>query len=183
MTLPFPLSGSTLITGPSNVGKTRLTSRALENWVAEEGPGGVVVFEFGPEVVRDGRILGGRLTRFTTIPDDAFHGVLEANAPRAQSETPEEAVALAADNADRAAEIFETAPADPRAVFVNDATIPFQHERGDLDRFLGYCGRSECAVLNALESEELGIDDPVSRRERDVLDRFELWADRTIRLS
>ena len=35
--LPFPLAGSTLVTGPSNVGKTRLTYRALVDWVEQIG--------------------------------------------------------------------------------------------------------------------------------------------------
>ena len=178
-----PLRGSTVITGPSNVGKTRLTARALDAWVAEHGPEDLVVFEFGPELELDGRILGGHLTRFTSIPPGAFHGVLEAHAPRAASDSTDQAEALARDNADRVARIFAAAPPDPRAVFVNDATIPFQHEAGDLDEFLAYCDGAECAVLNAFESEELGTTDPISRRERAVLDRLKNWADRVVSLT
>ena len=178
-----PLHGSTVITGPSNVGKTRLTASSLERWIETHGAEDVVVFEFGPEIERDGRILGGHLTRFTTIPTGVFHGVLEANAPRAQSETDEEAIALARDNAERADRLFAAAPSTPRAVFVNDSTIPFQHDVGDLEAFLSYCDRAECAVLNAFESQELGTNDPVSRRERVVLDRLRAWADRIVTLE
>lgn len=178
-----PLHGSTVITGPSNVGKTRLTASSLERWVETNGVEGVVVFEFGPEIERDDRVLGGHLTRFTTIPSGVFHGVLEANAPRAQSETDEEAIALARDNAERADRLFAAAPSTPRAVFVNDATIPFQHDVGDLETFLSYCNRAECAVLNAFESRELGTSDLVSRRERVVVDRLRTWGDRVVTLD
>ncbi|MDX1746897.1 MAG: hypothetical protein R3324_13240 [Halobacteriales archaeon] len=179
---PVPLDGSTLITGPSNVGKTRLTARTLAAWVDTYGPSGVVVLEFGPEVERDGRILGGRITRFEPIPDGVFYGVLEAHAPRAQAEKAEEALELARDNATRADRLLSNAPTDPRAVFVNDTTIAFQHPDGSLDPFLSYCDRAECAVLNAFESDELGTDDPISTRERDVLNRLKAWADRVIAL-
>ncbi|WP_435062801.1 hypothetical protein [Halobaculum sp. EA56] len=177
------MSGSTLITGPSNVGKTRLTARALDAWVADNGPERVVVLEFGPEVERDGRVLGGRLTRFTSVPDGAWHGVLAAHAPRAGSDTDAGAVELAADNAARAARLFEAAPPDPAAVFVNDATIPLQHASGDPARLTAYCDRASAAVCNAFDSDELGTDDPVSRRERDALDALRDWADRVVRLE
>jgi hypothetical protein len=38
-------------------------------------------------------------------------------------------------------------------------------------------------VLNAFESDELGTDDPVSRREREVLATLRAWADRVVRLG
>lgn len=181
--LPFPLSGRTLITGPSNAGKTRLTARALDEWVAENGPDGVVVFEFGPEFEQDGRILGGHLERFGALPDGVWQGVLDAHAPRAEGTTAAESVRLAADNAARARQVFDAAPVDPRAVFVNDATIPFQHEDSDPDRLLEYCSGAAVAVLNAFESEELGSGDPVSRREREALTAFRAWTDRLVELG
>lgn len=180
--LPFPLSGATLIVGPSGAGKTRLTARALDAWVEREGPDGVVVFEFAPELERAGRILGGRLDRFTTIPEDAWLGVLDAHAPRSEGDSDERVVELARENAERAARIFDAAPSNPRAVFINDATIPFQYETGDLDRFTQYCNSAACVVLNAFESDELGVDDPVSRREREVLEELRDWTDRVIEL-
>ncbi|WP_458209235.1 hypothetical protein [Haladaptatus sp. NG-SE-30] len=198
MTLPLPLDGTTLVTGPSNVGKTRLTARALDTWVegadiestgveseGSEGVGseGVVVFEFAPEFECDGRLLGGRLSRFTTIPAGAWHGILDAHAPRAESETVAEAKRLAGSNATRAARLFEAAPSNPRAVFVNDATIPFQHEQGDPEWLVEYCRRADVAVLNAFESDEFGTDDPISRRERDALEHLKRGSDRTVRLE
>lgn len=183
MTVRVPLSGSTLITGPSNAGKTRRTYRALSAWVDRHGPDGVVVFEFGPEVERDGRLLGGRLDRFGPLPDDSWVGVLDAHAPRAEGATDAASVALARDNAKRAAEIMRSAPARPAAVFVNDATIPFQHPRGRPARLVQYCDRAACAVLNAFESDELGTQDPVSRRERGALAFLRAWADRTVTLD
>jgi hypothetical protein len=176
-------SGTTLVVGPSNAGKTRLTAAALDEWVAREGASGVVVFEFGPEVARDGEVLGGRLDRFTTVPADAWRGVLESHAPRATADDDEDAVALAADNARRAGRLFDAAPPDPRAVFVNDATIPFQHPDADPDRLLDYCAGAELAVLNGLAGDALAGDDPVSRAERETLSAFRARADRVIDLG
>ena len=181
--LPFPLEGTTLVTGPSNVGKTRLTARALDAWVADRGAAGVVVLDFAPEVERDGRLLGGRLDRFTTVPRGAFHGVLEARAPRSEGDDEAEALAYAADNAERALALLEAVPAEPAAVFVNDATIPFQHPEGDPDRLLAYCERADAAVLNAFDSDELGADHPVSRHERDALEQLAAGADRRVELA
>lgn len=178
-----PLAGTTLIVGPSNVGKTRLTARALTAWLAREGPAGVVVFDFAPEVERDGRILGGRLDRFVTPPAGVWRGVLDAHAPRATAESDDEAAELAADNARRAADVFDAAPADPRAVFVNDATIPFQHPDADPTRLLDYCERAEVAVLNALEADAIVGSDPVSEVERATLATFRERVDRVVRLD
>ncbi len=181
--LPFPLDGRTLILGPSNVGKTRMTALAMDRWVDRHGAAGVVVFEFGPEVARDGTVLGGRLDRFTEVPDRGWHGVIDAHAPRAQGSTAEEAIELAASNARRAAALFDAAPADPVAVFVNDATIPFQHQTGDPAVLTDYCDTARCVVLNAFDSEELGTDDPVSRHEAATLETFKAWADRLVHLE
>jgi hypothetical protein len=197
--LPVPLSGSTLVVGPSNVGKTTLTARALERWVDAHGPDGVVVLDFGPEIERDGRLLGGRLSRFTGLledpvveggrtaagrtPSGVWYGVLDAHAPRAGSDSEAEAVALSGENARGAAELFARAPTRPAAVFVNDATIAFQHPTGDVDRLLAYCRRADAAVVNAFESDELGTDDAVSRRERRALDTLVDGVDRVCRLQ
>lgn len=178
-----PLAGSTLVVGPSQTGKTRLTARALETWVERNGTAGVVVLEFAPEVERDGEVLGGRLSRFTDVPDGAWLGVLDAHAPRFEGETPDESVALARTNAERARELLDAAPADPRAVFVNDATIPYQHEVGEPERLTTYCDRARCALLNAFESDELGTDDPVSRQERAALSVLKDWSDRPVSLG
>lgn len=177
-----PLVGATLVTGPSNVGKTRLTARALDDWVDEHGPDGVVVLDFAPEVERDGVVLGGRLTRFTTVPAGVWYAVLDARAPRAESTTPTEARRLAAANARRAATLLGDAPPDPTAVFVNDATIPFQDGRLGTEALTDRCGRATLAVLNAFESDELGVDDSISRNERATLDALAAAADRRIRL-
>nr|WP_318568877.1 hypothetical protein [Salinigranum marinum] len=193
-------AGTTLLVGPSNVGKTTRTARALEAWVAARGARGVVVFDFGPELERDGRLLGGRLGRFTDLLDDAepisvagrttvrrsadglWYGVLDAHAPRTEGGTATEAVTLARENARGAARLLARAPSTPRAVFVNDATIALQHPTGDPDRLLSYCARADAAVVNAFESDELGTDDRVSRQERGALDALVAGADRVVRL-
>ncbi|WP_424003217.1 hypothetical protein ACOZ4I_03870 [Haloarcula salina] len=181
--LGFPLSGSTLLTGPSNVGKTRLTAAALDAWLDREGTDGVVVLDFAPEFERDGTVLGGHLDRFTEIPNEVWVGRMDARAPRAESDTPEQAQALARENWRRARTLLDAVPGAPRAVFVNDVTIPFQHGRESPDDLLDYCDTAACCVCNAFDSDELGVDNPVSRAERDALVRVRAWADRTVELS
>lgn len=180
---PFPLEGRTLVVGPSNAGKTHATAAALRAWVDEHGADGVVVLDFGPEVERDGRVLGGRLDREVEVPDGVWHRSLDTHAPRAMGADEAESVALAAENARRAAELFAAAPAAPRAGFVNDATIPFQHESGDPTALFDVLADAECAVVNAFESDELGTDDPVSRHERRALAALRDWADRVVELD
>ncbi|MFB6153237.1 MAG: hypothetical protein ABEJ27_03190 [Halodesulfurarchaeum sp.] len=182
-TLPFPLTGRTLITGPSNVGKTRLTARALTAWIDRGGTDGVVVLEFGPAYEHEGRVLGRPLSNFVEIPEAVFLGVLDARAPRAEGDTAGESTSLARENAERAADVIRQAPADPTAVFVNDATIPFQHHVGDPTVLQRYCEPATVVVLNAFDSDELGSGDPVSRQERRALDAFGQWADRVVRLG
>lgn len=181
--LPFPLSGASLIVGASGVGKTTLTARALDAWLEEHGPGGTVVFDFGPAIEWDGRTVGARLDRDTTLPAAVWKGTFDANAPRSEGETDDEVLTLARENAERANRLIDDAPPQPRAVFVNDATILFQHQAGDVDRLLEYCGDADCVVVNAFTGKDFGTDDPVSRRERDVTERFRAWADRTIQLD
>ncbi|WP_323192355.1 hypothetical protein [Halostella sp. PRR32] len=179
---PVPLSGTTLVTGPSNVGKTRLTVRALERWLDANGSDGVVVFDFAPVVERDGTVLGGRLTQFTDVPDEVWYGVLAAHAPRTDATDEDGSLRLAADNARRARQLVAAAPPAPTAVFVNDATIPFQHADGDTQLLADYCDGAT-AVLNAFDSDELGATDAVSRQERASLAAFRQWADREYRLG
>ncbi|WP_135304435.1 hypothetical protein [Haloarcula amylovorans] len=177
---PVPLAGRTLVVGPSNVGKTRLTAQALEAWTATNGPEACVVLDFAPEVERDGTILGGHLTQFTNVPKGAWHGVVDAHAPRADSESDDEAVALARENARVATSRLDAAPPDPMAVFVNDATIPAQADPEWIARLVDYCDRAEVAVLNAFEDDEFDPESPVSRNERAALNRLRAWADRVI---
>ncbi|TKX82324.1 hypothetical protein [Halorubrum sp. SD626R] len=179
----LPRNGSTLIVGPSGAGKTGLTARALTDWLADRDPSEAVVFEFGPELERDGRVVGGRLDRFASIPEGVWVGSVDADAPRSQGDTAAAVLALARGNAERANRRLDAAPPEPGAVFVNDATIAFQHESGALAEFLAYCDGAELAVVNAFEGEEFGTDDPVSRRERAVLRRLREWADRIVELD
>lgn len=182
MSLPFSLTGTTLLTGPSNAGKTRLTARAIERWLADSGSTGVVVIDFAPEIWLDEQLLGGRLSRFTTLPADVWHGSIEAHAPRAEGDSDAEIHELATANSENAARLLDAAPTTPTAVFINDATIPFQS--GDLatSRLIEYCNRAEAAVLNAFESDELGSDHPVSQHERDALDELKRTANQTVEL-
>lgn len=181
--LPFPLTGSTLITGPSGVGKTKLTYQALQTWHQQHPDATTVVLDFAPEIERDGRILGGRLTRFGPLPDGAWKAVMDAHAPRAAGSTTEESVNLAKTNATNAARIFDETPPHPDGVFVNDATIPFQHDSSDISRLTAYCDRAQCAVINAFDSSELGTDNPVSTQEKHVLRVLTDWATRTVRID
>jgi len=175
-------TGRTLIVGPANVGKTTATGELLEQWLTEHGTDGVVALDFAPEVERDGRILGGRLDRVTALPAALDYRPLDAHAPRSEGADDEAALALARDNADRARALLADAPADPTAVFVNDATIPFQAD-GDIGPLCEYCETAQLVVANAFESDELGTDDPVSRRERTALAALREWADRIVTLD
>lgn len=176
------LDARTLIVGPSSVGKTQLTASALEDYLGREGADGVVVLEFAPEVERDGSLLGGRLERFTSIPDTVWTGVLEAHAPRSDADSAPEALALATDNAERARSLLETAPR-PRAVFCNDVTIPLQGELGLLEALVRYCEPADCVVLNGLDSDELGMETTIGRREQTALSSLREWADHTLTLE
>ena len=99
---PFPLDGSTLITGPSNSGKTILTSQAISNWISENGSENIVILEFGPEYYHNGKILGRHISRFIDFPSDIWYGYLETYAPRAESRNLAESMELAATNVERA---------------------------------------------------------------------------------
>ena len=176
-------TGSTLIVGPSGAGKTRLTARALQNWIDEKGTDGVVVLEFGPAIEHGGRLVGGRLDRFVDIPDDVFHGVLDAHAPRLEGETDAETHDLAETNAENARRLFDKLPPDPVVVFGNDVTIPFQHEPAAVSRLTKYCDRATCSVVNAYEGDALDSGDRVSDRERRVLEALRDWADRVVTLE
>ena len=112
-----------------------------------------------------------------------FYGVVNAHAPRASGTTETEALELATENARRSRRLVETAPADPRAVFINDATIPFQADTADIAMLRDYCGDAEVIVVNAFESDELGIGDTISRNELTTLDVLRSWADRVVELD
>lgn len=176
-------TGSTLIVGPSGVGKTRLTARALQNWIDENGTDGVIVLEFGPSIEHDGRLVGGRLEQFVDIPDDVFYGVLDAHAPRLEGETAAETHDLAEINAENARRLLSALPPDPVVVFGNDVTIPFQHDSAAVSRLTNYCDRATCAVVNAYEGDALNRGDRVSARERDVLADLRHWAGHVVSLE
>ncbi|ADJ15232.1 hypothetical protein [Halalkalicoccus jeotgali] len=173
--MTLPTSGRILLTGPSNVGKTRQTARALAAWVEEHGAEGVAILEFAPQLEREGVLLGGRLDRFIHLPERAWTGILDARAPRAEGDTEAKALALARANAREGIQLIESMPPS-RAVFVNDATIPFQHA-GDVEALLVACEGAEFVVMNAFAGEELGTDDLISRREREARRRLADWAD------
>jgi len=177
------LSGSTLFMGPSNVGKTKTTAALLDAWTETRGGDGVVVLDFAPVVEReDGTILGGRLTQFTTPPADGWTGTLDAHAPRATGDSIAATLELARRNGENARRLVAAAP-EPTALFVNDATIPFQHPDADAGWLLDMIAQADCAVLNAFESTEIGRTDPVSRAETEALDVLRRAVDRVRRLG
>lgn len=183
MDLPFPFAGATLIVGPSQAGKTHLTARALETWIECNGLEGVVVLEFAPEVERDGRLLGGRLSRFTSIPSGVWYGILKAHAPRAEGDSDAAIHEHAATNGENAIRLLDAVPAEPTAVFINDATIPLQSGELAPQRLTDYCNRAEAAVLNAFESDKFGTEHAVSRRERSALCVLKEQTNRTVKLE
>lgn len=177
-----PTRGRTLILGPSGVGKTRLTAEALERWIDAHGTDRVAVLEFGPEIERDGRVIGGRLERFATLPETVWRGTIEARAPRLEGVNEADQLRLARQNASAARAVIEDIPGDVRAVFGNDVTIPFQAPRAEPARLLERVEEAECVVLNAFDGEELGAG-PVLEQERAVLATLREWADTVVELE
>lgn len=173
-----PADGVTLLTGPSNAGKTRRTAAALRSYVERHGRAGVVVLDFAPTVVRDGQVLGGRLDRFD-VPRVDWVGRLVAHAPRAESDGDSAALELARANERNAARLLRAMPST-RAVFVNDATIPFQAS-GDPTALLAACADASLVVCNAFDGD-LG-EGSVSDGERAALARLTDRADRRVRLN
>lgn len=169
-----------LVTGPSNAGKTWSMAQLARDWLALHGSAGVALLDFAPELERDGRVLGGRLTRLLD-PGGAWYGAIDAHAPRAESDSDEAALDLARRNAERAAALIEEAPSGPSAVFVNDATIPFQHPDADVERLFDYAAGARLVALNAFDGDELGAG-PVSECEARALAQFRAWADTEARL-
>lgn len=177
-----PHAGSTLIVGPMQSGKTRLTASTLERYIDTYGPSGVVVLDFAPEIQTENGIIGGRLTRFIDLPDAVHYAAIEARGPRSEGETPEAASRIASDNATAAHAAIVEAPA-PHAVFVNDVTIAFQHASSDLGELLTYCDPADCVVINAYRGETFDATDPITVTERSVVDQLIDWADRVIELE
>lgn len=180
---PIPLAGTTLITGPSNTGKTRLTAPALDAWISRHGPDDVVVFEFGPEVRCNGRVFGRRLTQFTEIPNGAWQGVLEAHAPRLEGASTAETIELARENMVGASRLIDDAPENPAAVFVNDATVGFQHPSSTPEALAAYCNRAELAIVNAFQNTKPESTDRLSRANTRSIQTFATWADRRVSLN
>lgn len=180
---PIPLAGTTLITGPSNTGKTRLTAPALDAWISRHGPDDVVVFEFGPEVRCNGRVFGRWLTQFTEIPNGAWQGVLDAHAPRLEGASTAETIELARENMLGASQLLDNAPENPAAVFVNDATVGFQHPSSTPEELTAYCNRAELAIVNAFEDTTPGATDQISRANSRTIQTLATWADRRVSLK
>jgi hypothetical protein len=67
-----------------------------------------------------------------------------------------------------------------RAVFVNDATIPFQAS-GDPSPLVRACEAASTVVCNSFDGDLGG--GPVSTGEDTALERLDSWADRRVRLA
>lgn len=178
----IPPDGRTLVRGPSNVGKTRLTAAALDRHLELHGPRNVAVLEFAPEIRVDDRMIGGRLDRFVDVPGTVWVGKIDARAPRLESETEAEVLALAAQNAAAAERVMAAMPDRPRALFVNDATIPFQHPASNPARWLARWKDAETAVCNGFQGTELG-EGTIGTRERLVQNLLEAWATTVLELG
>lgn len=182
MTRPVAPAGRTLLTGPSNAGKTRATAHAIRDWVENEGAQGVVVLDFAPDHRKGAQVVGRPLATFLEPPEGVWWRHVASRAPRLEARTDDEAVRLAQENAESSDEALGATPPRPRAVFVNDATIPFHAPGRDPTPLLAYAAGARRVVLNALDTADLGTDDPVSRQEQAVLARLRSWADHEVRL-
>ena len=177
----IPSTGRTVIRGASNVGKTRLTAAALARYVHCHGTEQVVLFDFAPTIVQADRIIGGRIDRFYEIPPGVWTGKIEAWGPRIESKSKEEALALARKNAVMAGMVMDQMPNDPRAIFVNDMTIPFQHPSADLSPRLKRWEVADHVVCNAYFGRELGAG-PIADREKTLHEAITAWASTVIDL-
>lgn len=180
---PIPLVGTTLITGPSNTGKTRLTAPALNEWISRHGPDDIAIFEFGPEATCNGRVFGRRLNQFTEIPDETWQGVLDARVPRLEGTSTAEMMELARENMIGASQLLDNAPETPAAVFVNDATVGFQHPSSTPEELTAYCNRAELAIVNAFQNTMPGATDQISRANSRTIQTLASWADRSVSLK
>lgn len=177
-----PLSGRTLILGPLQTGKTRLTAATLSRWVERHGSDGVVVLDLAPIIETDQGIIGGRLDRFLDVPETSWYGSIDARGPRSEADTPQEQLNLAELNSIQTRDLLDRAPDDPTAVFVNDITLGLQFDPDLISEFIDYTAKARCVVLNAYEGDELRGDDPISANERTAIERLRDWVDRTIEL-
>lgn len=178
-----PLTGITLIVGPLQAGKTNATAAILRRWLDRHGTSDVVILDFAPSIPTEDGVIGGKIDRFIELPDSVWYGTIEARGPRSEGDSIAEMRSLAKQNADRVRHVLKRAPTSPRAVFVNDVTIGYQHDPDELDMLQGYCQEATCVVLNAYKGDELTRDDPISTNERAVIDRLRQWSDREIRLG
>ncbi|MDY6775254.1 MAG: hypothetical protein SV253_04135 [Halobacteria archaeon] len=196
--LEVTVSGSVVVSGGLNAGKTRLTAETLRRYAEYkykyEYDKTVVLLDFAPEFVRDGDLVGGHVSRFVEVPETVSTYVLEANAPRLEADTEEETLELARDNYERGISLIDSAPDSPDAVFVNDATIPFQYTGSDPETLTRYCSRADDSLLNFYDTEadsERESDglpssssqtDVVDLNERRTVEWFRDWSDTEIRL-
>lgn len=175
----------TLIVGEVNQGKTFMSRRLLEEWVIL-GLGPVVVVDLAPSLKKANRQgkgnpegIGGRLDP----PDspDVLYLNGPIHAPRLQSKSEEEAMALARENLKIADDLFARAqPLAGRGLFVNDASLYVQ--AGDPNRFLHRIRSARTAVVNAYYGRSLGSG-ALSLQERQSMDILMAGCDRLIHLS
>ncbi|XGI84010.1 hypothetical protein ACEU6E_01805 [Halorutilales archaeon Cl-col2-1] len=187
--LSVSFSGSILVSGGLNVGKTRLTAETLVRYADKYPEAETVLLDFAPELMKDGDLVGGHVSRFVDVPETVSEYVLEANAPRLESDTEDGAVELARENHDKGVGLVESAPHDPDAVFVNDATIPFQYPDSDSGTLVEYCERADDCLLNVYDPRSGGDTETVlsdsgvlNSPEAATVESLRGWADVEIHL-
>lgn len=181
----------TLIVGEVNTGKTTLSRRILENWIAAgTEPGAPLILDLAPEIpahiaaARGLSGVGGRLLPPVGHRVESHHPLIRP--PRLSSKTPREALRVARENlAAIEAVLAEIGPAGsgsarPGPVFINDLSMYLQ--AGDPERLAGLLRSWPTVVANGYFGQSLGSGD-LSDRERAGMEEILGQADRVIELT
>ena len=168
------LGRRTLIHGEVNTGKTGLLADALQVFLVA-GQGGLAVIDMAPPTTKG---IGGKLRGVWL--DQVRYFSAELAPPRLTGTTPQEVMDLAAQNARRLEQVFDTYLTEPaRALFVNDVSMYLQ--AGDPDRLEEVLAASACVVINGYYGHSLGGGD-FGRRERRRMEELMDTCDLVIKL-
>jgi hypothetical protein len=169
-----------LIVGEVNRGKTTLTRRIFELYHQHHG-GPVTIVDLAPSIapaLDAGEGIGGKLSILASPGIGYFHDRIHA--PRIESKSEREALALAEENRLVIESLFEKAfEENVKALFVNDCSL-YLHA-GDARKLLGWIRQSETAVVNGYHGKSLG-EGPISTRETKGMIYLMEHCDRLIQL-
>ena len=172
----------TLIMGEVGSGKTRLTSKLLEEALGM-GLKMITVLDMAPEAATvNGIAIGGTLQGVTDLGVRYLRS-RDVKAPRLSARDPEELMDYANQNRRIINRLLDAFLLEPtRILFVNDVSIYLQ--RGYIDYLWGVFSAAETVVANGYYGERLKADHEtgLSSRERTLMEELASRMDRVIRL-